>query len=202
MTLKRAKVQALAGALAPESGADVEDSSNKLTTVYGQLLNAPMSGATSATCEAAFNGMQQRRQQQQLHPLAATRRGHLVQSRKEALSRSRLDEWQSQEAQRKQDYATAAEQHAAQKARLLAAAAEKRAEVQRLEADAEARSQQQAELRAQQKQLFAFKQALVEQMQQTQINRGGTQPLRSATNSETSTAFAAAKADGRLLMRS
>lgn len=84
----------------------------------------------------------------------------------QALSRSRLDEWQLQENQRQQDYATAVEQHAAQKARLLAAAAEKQAEVQRLEAEAEGRERLQAELRTQQHQMFAFKQALVEQMQQ------------------------------------
>lgn len=87
----------------------------------------------------------------------------------QALSRSRLDEWQSQENQRQQDYTTAVEQHAAQKARLLAAAAEKQAEVQRLEADAEGRQRLQAELRTQQQQLFVFKQALVEQMQQVSM---------------------------------
>lgn len=200
MLFKRAKMQALAGVLAAvNSDSGEEDCDNMPTALYGHPVDTRIPDAVSGQCEAASDAdMQQIRQgQEDSHPRADTRRANLVQSRKEALSQSRLEGWQSQDAQRQQDHATAAEQQAAEQARLLAAAAEKRAEVQRLEADAEGRNRQQAQLKAQQQELFAFKQALVEQMQQTQVTGGSNQAVRNSTHGDTPTAFAAAYDDCR-----
>lgn len=88
MMLKRAKVQAVADILAPNGSGNVEDDGVHVpATEFSQLMNAPMSGVTSDAFEAALNAAsQQQLKQQQLHPLAATRRGHLVQSRKEVNS--------------------------------------------------------------------------------------------------------------------
>lgn len=82
MMLKRAKVQAVAGVLAPDGGGNTED--DVPSALYSEMMSTPMTGVTSDAFEAALNAVsQQQLLQQQLHPRAATRRGHLVQSRKE-----------------------------------------------------------------------------------------------------------------------
>lgn len=167
LLIRRAQVQAAAGMIASEisesseSEDDVEiDIDDAIKAINSQLTvsQTPSAAACTSGAEARID--------QRVHSRTSTRRDNLTQSRKEALARSRSEEWHLHEIQRQQNYAAAAEQHADQRASLMAAAAESSLEVDRLEADVQAHNQHLAHLQARQQQLVAQKQALLDQMQQ------------------------------------
>eukprot|EP00208_Stichococcus_sp_RCC1054_P005527 CAMPEP_0206148600 /NCGR_PEP_ID=MMETSP1473-20131121/37108_1 /ASSEMBLY_ACC=CAM_ASM_001109 /TAXON_ID=1461547 /ORGANISM="Stichococcus sp, Strain RCC1054" /LENGTH=131 /DNA_ID=CAMNT_0053545987 /DNA_START=280 /DNA_END=671 /DNA_ORIENTATION=- len=102
LMFKRAKVLALASVLDGASGI---------------LLDVSPQAAGQADSFAAAPGaagvVLEEQQQQQQHLEAAERRGHLIQSRREAVSRRRREEWEIEQARLRHSHAAAAEAHAA-----------------------------------------------------------------------------------------